>query len=64
MIDRVTRIILAVIAGCLVLLCIRTFQAVPVVATGYEMDIRKVDIIRIGGRPISFRDIQGLGGKK
>lgn len=60
MIDRTTRIALVVIAVCLVLLTIKTFQAVPVIAEGYIMDIRKVDIIRVGGRPVTWRDIKGL----
>lgn len=61
MIDRTTRIALVVIAACLVLLTIKTFQATPVIATGYAVDIRRlVDIVR-SGRPVSWRDFQQLG---
>ena len=49
-IDLVTRVALVVIAGCLVLLTIKSFLPTPAVARGEETI--KVDLVRIDGKGI------------
>ena len=65
MIDKTTRVLLAVIAACLVILTIRTFQVVPVQAGGETL--LRVDVARIGGAPVTSFDgtriIKGLSGR-
>ncbi|NVM22880.1 MAG: hypothetical protein HWN68_13995 [Desulfobacterales bacterium] len=58
MIDRTTKVLLAVIAVCLAILAIRSFQAAPATAT--KEVIVKVDVVRVGGRPVYSWDIKNL----
>lgn len=61
-IDIFTRIMLAVIAGCLVLLTVQSLKPEPVKAAREE--IIRVDICRIGGYHVSKWEILQIGQAK
>lgn len=56
-IDLYTKVIFTIIAVCLALLTVKTFQAVPVVAEREE--ILKVDLVKVGGYHISKGELLG-----
>ena len=56
-IDLYMKVIFSIIAVCLVLLTVKTFQAVPVAAERER--IVKVDLVKVGGYYISKRELLG-----
>lgn len=58
-IDLYTKIVFTVIAVCLALLAVRSFQAAPVV--GKVQIIHRVDLWKVGGRYISKDELLNIG---
>lgn len=58
MVDRFTKGVLVVIAICLTFLCIRTFRPIP--ASAVRETAIRVDLVKVGGVPVYWKDIKEL----